>query len=293
MHIDGFITALGTPLDNAGEVVVSSLQRHVEDQVQAGAAALLVMGSMGQQPYIKASEPVRIARTVVDTVKGASPVLVGVMDNSIGRVKERIEELRGLDIDGVVMTTPYYYPMSQEDIKAFFTALASTSPFPIYLYDLTVVTQSKITADTAAQLMTVPNIAGIKTGDLTTARVLSRLKASVNPAFSVMFSGLDLFDAAYAYGIRQNLDGMFSCTAAIGSRMYKALAKGDSVTAAQALDDILLVRDTFIQVGVFPAFTHSMNLLGFEGSFHPDYMKPLNAERQEIVKACMKQVNLI
>lgn len=290
---EGFYPALGTPLDDAGNVIVSSLQRHAEDQVNAGAAGLLVMGSMGQQPYIKNSEPVKIARATVEAVKGACPVYVGVMDNSVERVKERITSLQGLDIDGVVATTPFYYPMSQEDIKSFFTSLAAVSPYPLFLYDLAVVTQSKITAATAAHLMTVPNIVGIKTGDLTTARVLSRLKPAVNPEFSIMFSGLDLFDTAYRYGISENLDGMFSCTAAITSSMYKALHQGDSATAAQCLDDILLLRDTFVEVGVFPGFTYAMNLLGFEGTFHPDYMHPINAAKQEKVKACMQQLKLI
>ncbi|MDF2715675.1 MAG: dapA 2 [Paenibacillus sp.] len=293
MTKQGFYPALGTPLDDMGNVIVSSLQRHVEDQVNAGAAGLLVMGSMGQQPYIPSSEPAKIARAAVQAAKGACPVLVGVMDNSVGRVKERIGQLAGLDIDGIVATTPFYYPLTQGDIINFFTSLAAYSPYPVYLYDLAVVTQSKITADTAARLMTVPNIAGIKTGDLTTARVLSRLKPSVNPEFSIMFSGLDLFDTAYGYGIRENLDGMFSCTAAITSTMYKALERGDSELAAKSLDDILLLRDTFVEVGVFPGFTYAMNLLGFEGTFHPDYMQPIDPARQEKVKARMQQLRLI
>ncbi|GAA3409171.1 dihydrodipicolinate synthase family protein [Paenibacillus hodogayensis] len=293
MTKQGFYPALGTPLNEEGKVILSSLQRHAEDQVNAGAAGLLVMGSMGQQPYISSSEPGKIARAAAEAIKGACPLFVGVMDNSIARVKERIAQLEGIDVDGVVATTPYYYPMSQEDIKTFFKALASASPYPVYLYDLTVVTQSKITANTAAELMTVPNIAGIKTGDLATARVLSRLRPSVNPDFSIMFSGLDLFDTAYGYGIDENLDGMFSCSSAIASRMYKALEKGETRAAAQCLDDILLLRDTFVQVGVFPAFTHAMNLLGFEGAFHPDYAKPLDDNGKDKVKTCMQELKLI
>ncbi|MDF2723060.1 MAG: dapA 2 [Paenibacillus sp.] len=293
MGKQGFYPALGTPLDASGYVIEDSLQRHAEDQVNAGAAGLLVMGSMGQQPYIRSSETGIIAKAVVDAVKGACPVFVGVMDNSIERVKERIAMLDGLDVDGIVLTTPFYYPVSQPDIYHFFASLAEASPYPVYLYDLAVVTQSKITADTAARLMTVPNIAGIKTGDLTTARVLTRQKASVNPEFSVLYSGLDTFDAAYGYGIAENLDGMFSCTAAIASRMYKELAAGEREAAAKSLDAILLLRDTFVEVGVFPGFTHAMNLLGFEGTFHPDYMRPIGPEAQEKVKACMTRLGLL
>jgi len=248
---------------------------------------------MGQQPYIRGGETRAVAETAAGAAKGRCPLLVGVMDNSIVRVKERIDSLAGLAIDGVVATTPYYYPLSQGDIANFFASLAAYSPYPVYLYDLAVVTQSKITVQTAAALMKVPNIAGIKTGDLTTARALSRLQPAVNPEFRIMFSGLDVFDAAYSYGIRDNLDGMFSCTAALTSAMYKALEAGDNESAAKRLDDILLLRDTLAEVGVFPGFTYAMNVLGFEGTFHPDYMQPIGPEPQEKVRACMQRIGLI
>lgn len=48
----GFVTALGTPLDDRGYFLPDSLRTHVEQQQNAGAAALLCMGSMGQQPAV-------------------------------------------------------------------------------------------------------------------------------------------------------------------------------------------------------------------------------------------------
>lgn len=152
------------------------------------------------------------------------------MDNSITRVLERIESLRGLKIDGVVATTPYYSISSQDELKNFFKEIAAKSPYPLYLYDLPVVTKVKITTDTAEYLMSSDNIKGIKTGDIVTARELMRSEKRRDD-FSVMFSGLDVFDAAYKYGIRMNLDGMFSCTPVTSGEMYRALEKGDMVKA--------------------------------------------------------------
>ena len=47
----GFVTALGTPLDKDGNLMVESYKKEIEDQIQAGAAGLLVMGSMGHTLY--------------------------------------------------------------------------------------------------------------------------------------------------------------------------------------------------------------------------------------------------
>ncbi|WJH32857.1 dihydrodipicolinate synthase family protein [Paenibacillus sp. CC-CFT747] len=218
---------------------------------------------------------------------------VGVMDNSVGRVADRIRSLEGLPIDGVVATTPYYFPLTQSEVLAFFTHIADLSPYPVYLYDLPGVTKTKITAATAIDLMKHPNIGGIKTGDLPTARVLSRAKEEIKPDFHILFSGLDVFDTAYAYGIRKNLDGMFSCTTALAGSMYRSLEQGDTRQASDDLDRILKLRDMFVEVGVFPGFTAAMNRLGFEGRFHADYTPSLSPEQEDKVRTCMQSIGLI
>lgn len=126
----------------------------------------------------------------------------------------------------MVATTPYYYVSTQDEVKYYFEQIASASPYPLYLYDLPSVTKVKITVATAEHLMKHKNIKGIKTGDLTTARVLTRSE-NKRDDFSVIFSGLDVFDIAYQYGLKLNLDGMFSCTAPIALKLYKSMQNND------------------------------------------------------------------
>ena len=288
-----FYPALGTPLAADGSVLEGSLTLHVEDQVARRAEALLVMGSMGIQPMVRDREFPKVAAIAAKAAKGACPVLVGVMDNSVSRVRDRIDSLRGLRLDGVVATTPYYFVVTQEEAKAFYRAVADTSPFPLYLYDLPGVTQCKLSTATVAELAEHPNIAGIKSNDLAMMRVLQHQLREMAPDFELIYSGLDTFDVAYGYGITRNLDGMFSCTAEIAEQMYDALERGDTALAARKLDDIVGLRNLFVEVGIFPGFTYAMNLLGFEGNFHPDYCRPLRPEQADKVRSYMQKVKLI
>ena len=172
---NGFYTALGTPLNSEGGLEKESFLKHVEDQIEAGAAGLLVMGTMGIEAYITDSVYPDVARAGAEAGKGRLPVLVGVMDTSISRVRDRIDALKGMKIDGVVATTPYYNVLTQDEVYKFFRTLAESSPYPFYMYDLVPVTKTKITWQTAERLMKdVPNCRGIKSGDLTLARNLSR-----------------------------------------------------------------------------------------------------------------------
>jgi len=281
---NGFYTALGTPVDAHGNLMEASMKKHVIDQIEYNAAGLLVMGSMGLEPYIKQSEYAKVAKVAVEAAKGKCSVFVGAMDNSVARVEERIKSLEGLKIDGVVLTTPFYMACTQEELKSYFTKIASISPFPVYLYDLPVTTKVKISTDTAEYLMDNDNIKGIKTGDIVTAKVLSRSTKKRND-FSVLFSGLDIFDVAYKYGIKMNLDGMFSCTHPIADKMYKQLESGDYCGGSNSLDEILTLRNLFIKVGVMRGFSYAMNLMGYEGFFCPDY----TIEGKEEEFACIKE----
>lgn len=283
---DGFVTALGTPLSEDGSLVSTSFDKHVADQIDCGASALLVMGTMGNEAYIRDSVYPTVARAAVGAAKGRVPVLVGVMDCAVSRVRDRIDSLAGLEIDGVVATAPFYLKPTQEEIFRFFTHVADRSPFPLYLYDLPPVTQVAIDPGTVKKLMRHGNIRGIKSGVLSTCR-LARFSEEKPDDFTVMYSGLDTFDAAWAYGIRKNLDGMFSCTPRLSERMYGALKAGKMDDARRDLDRIIGLRDAFIEIGVLKGFTAAMNILGYEGSFSPDYMEPPSPADREFVRKAM------
>jgi 4-hydroxy-tetrahydrodipicolinate synthase len=283
---DGFVTALGTPLSEDGSLVSASFDKHIRDQIDCGASALLVMGTMGNEAYIRDSVYPIVAKAAVETAGGRLPVLVGVMDCSVSRVRDRIDSLSGLGIDGVVATAPFYLKSTQEELLSFFSHVADNSPFPLYLYDLPPVTQVAIDPGTVKKLMRHGNIRGIKSGVLSTCR-LARFSDEKPDNFTVMYSGLDTFDAAWAYGIRKNLDGMFSCTPRLSERMYRALKAGEMDDGRRDLDRIIGLRDAFVEIGVLKGFTAAMNLLGYEGSFSPDYMEPPTSAEREFIRSAM------
>lgn len=290
----GFYTALGTPIDKDGNFVAGSMIRHIEQQIEAGASGILVLGSMGNEAYIKDSEYVKVVECSAKAAKGKVPVLVGVTDVSINRVKDRLDAISHVSgIDGVVSTVPYYATVTQDDIFNFYTSIAEAARQPTYLYDLAVVTKTAILPGTVKRLWENPKIKGIKSGNLVTQRVL--LRAEDKPAdFTQMFSNLDEFDIAYKYGIDYNLDGMFACTPKTASKLYQALDADDMDTAGNLLDGILNLRDLFVDTKcLMYAFSYAMNLLGCEGSFAHDYQRDISDADKDRVTMAMKALGEI
>lgn len=290
----GFYTALGTPFDAEENFLADSMCCQIEQQIAAGTSGLLVMGSMGNEAYIKDSEYAKVAEVSASAAAGRVPVLVGVTDVSIGRVMDRIDAISHVrGIDGVVSTVPYYSTVNQDNIFTFYNEIANQSKWPVYLYDLAVVTKAPTLPATVKRLWKNPNIKGIKSGNLVTQRILHR--SEDRPAdFTMMFSNIDEFDIAYKSGINKNLDGMFACTPKTARKMYAALAADDYETGSKALDDILALRDLFLgTASLMNAFTYAMNLLGCEGTFARDYEAKISDQEKEQVAAAMKALGEI
>ena len=286
---DGFYPALGTPTDANGRLVLSSYGNEIDLMIAAGAQGMLCMGSMGRMESIRDREYPLIAKACCEITSKRTPLMVGVMDCSVSRVLDRIQALGKMDIEGVVATLPFYYRLSERNAVNFFTLLAKSSSYPVYIYDLPSVTQLPFTENMLFTLMKQPNIKGIKTANLQLISILMR-----NPErredFSIFYSGLDLFDIAIRSGISKNLDGMFTCTPYNSKMMYASAAVQDNASVTEHLNNILKLRNLFLKEDLFQAYSYAMGLLGCPGDYHTDFCSPVSDTAKEELYSCMKEI---
>ena len=289
---DGFITAVGTPLDEKGNLVKESFGKHIDDQIKANISGILCMGTMGKQATIKNNVFAEVAETAVDCINSDVPVIVGCMDNNIERVKDKIDSIQKLKLDGIALTTPFYHGASQKDLLRFFTQIADDSPFPIYLYDLPQVTKIKTEIDTVIELSKNANIAGIKCShDPAYVRKLHD-HFKENNDFDVISAQVDLMDIFYRYGLKLQLDGIFCLFPEWMKELKASVDKEDWEKAAYIQQRITSFRDKLLELDVFPAFSYGMNLLGYKGNFAPDYCE-LEEKGEDKVNKLMKEYGLI
>ena len=289
---DGFYTALGTPLTEDGKLVEKALAKHIEQQIDAGASGLLLMGSMGIEASVPNSEYGKAVDCAIKANKARLPLFVGAMDNSVARVKERLEMIgKGKAIDGIVVTVPFYAVPNVDNAINWFTMIADCSPYPVYMYDLPGVTQFRISMPIIDAVIKHPNVKGIKSANWELIKAIGRKYP--DEEFACLYSGLDSFDHANVLGIKKNLDGMFCCTPKNGKAMYECVAKGDIAGARRYLDNILLLRDTMLANGLMYCFTYCMNILGIDGNFHQDYTAPAKEGAKEIMEKTLKEIGEI
>ena len=289
----GYIPALGTPLDKEGNFLPESYKKQIEDQINAGATALLCMGSMGIEPYIRNDVFPKVVEAAVEAAAGRVPVLVGAADTSIARIKQKIESIKHLDFYALVFTPSFYEACNYNEIANFYKKISALTDRTIFLYDHPYSSQFKITYGLVKELLSaMPNLKGIKTNDAILIRKLMN-DPEVPESFEPVFSGLDIFDVGYKYGMNRCLDGMPACTPYNTGMLFKSLADDDYASANKYLSNVISLRDLFVVNDLWPCFTASMNMLGYEGDFAPDYSLDITKEAYDAVYAEMKRIGEI
>ena len=273
------ISALCTPLNEDESLNVESLALHIEDQVQAGFAGLLVGGSMGLMQLLCDQTYRDLIEQGVRINDGRLEMLVGVGDTSFARTRDRIDFAQQFDVDGLVVLTPSWWKFSREELIQYFTDLADYSSKPIYLYDLPTITGISIDVGMMQILADHSNIAGIKcSGPWQGTRQLMGAMAGrirVIPAQPLMM------DQLIRLGVQDNLDGIYSIFPELTIKIIEA-AESEQWTESEKLthelSELLLV---LVRYGVMSAALAILNARGIYSATTPRPIKPLSKEKQK------------
>ncbi len=235
MKPEGLIVPLITPLCPDESLDEASLERLVEHVIAGGVDSIFVLGSCGEFPGLGDAVKERLLQVVCEQAKGRGSVLAGIGDTGTRRTIERGRRLARLGADAVVVTAPFYYVHTQEELVAHFTAIARAVGAPIVLYNIPQMVKVSIEPETVRQLAEVPGIIGLKDSaeNMIKFQEFLGLQATY-PDFSVC-QGAELLAAA---SLVQGADGVVLGLANVAPRLCRDLydtAKSGDLSQAWAL----------------------------------------------------------
>ena len=159
----GLGIALITPFTADGQVDYDSLKRIINYQIDNGADFFCILATTGETPCLTKAEKQQIKQTIVDTVAGRTPILMGCGGNNTAAVIEEIKTSDWSGIDGLLSVCPYYNKPSQEGLYQHFKAIAAATTLPVVLYNVPGRTGINLKAETTVRLATdCANIVAIK-----------------------------------------------------------------------------------------------------------------------------------
>ncbi|WP_431781007.1 dihydrodipicolinate synthase family protein [Streptomyces chumphonensis] len=162
--LSGIIAYPVTPFSpKDGELDPAALHRLSDDLVTAGSHAVAPLGSTGESAYLREDEWDAVCATVLQTVDGRVPTLVGVSHWSTATTVRRARYAARHGATAVMVLAQTYWKLTGPELERHFATVAGATDLPVMLYNNPATSGVDLPPETIADLARkIPNLTMVK-----------------------------------------------------------------------------------------------------------------------------------
>lgn len=276
--LKGVMPAIPTPVHADDSINVPAAQALIRFLLKQGINGILPLGGTGEYGALSRAERVRMTEVTAAEIKGAVPVIAGVLDPGYHDAISAGRELAAAGADGLLVLTPYYTNPTQAGIRDYFMRYADESPVPILLYEIPYRTRIAIAPEVIHELSRHERIIGMKACNTDMWHFL-RTVAGVDDSFSVLSGEDALFPLHLAAGARGGIIVTASLLPSAWQQIYQLAIKGNIADALALHRSLIpLMNMAFAETNPGP-MKAVMDLIGVDA---PDMLAPLVQPADEL-----------
>ena len=232
LEITGIVPPIVTPFTVEGEIDEQAFRNVVQFNLRKKVHGVCVGGSSGEGHTLSVDEFVRLMTICVEEVRGAVPVLAGIIVNSTRDAVIRAKAISHLPIKAL-QVTPVHYVFKPDDEATFkhFKALTEAVKIPVIIYN--VVPWNYLSPALLIRLMTeLPGVQGVKqsAGDL---KLMADLLIGA-PKGAKIYTAVDaLLYPSFALGAHGSIAANPAAVPGVCVALWNAVQAGDHVKALE------------------------------------------------------------
>lgn len=225
--IGGMIVATLTPFTAENAVNQDAIRQHVEYLVAGGIPTVAPAGTTGEFLYLTEEERATVVRTTAEAAAGRLKVIAGIwaLDGAgVGRLA-RAAEAAGAD--AVFLTTPIYYPASDEAVLQWYRSARTQTGLPLFAYSIPQYAVNGVSADVLRRLIDDGTVQGIKDSTGKADRIQELLDVSAGT--------IAVYGASDSFALKarkMGVDGFISALANIFPGTFTRIWDGDAEAQA-------------------------------------------------------------
>src|SRR6056297_2033174 len=240
LSLHGVVPPTVTAFDDDESVDYEATAAHAEFVVDHGCHGVFPLGTNGEVPLLTPEERHGVVEAVVEAVDEV-PVVAGVGAPSTYETVQHAEHAAAAGADGVIVVTPYYYPLDHDGAVEHYRRVADAVDVPVYVYHIPSKTGNSLSLETLADLAAIDGLAGVKDSSKNVPWLGQAIDAHPELTFlsgsdSLLFAGLEI-----------GCPGMVSAVANVFPELvvdlYDAYDDGDEDRARDLQSTVYDVRD--------------------------------------------------
>ena len=158
-----------------GRVKDGVLARLVDHLIGAGVHGLTPLGSTGEFAYLSWEQRRRVVEVTLEAAAGRVPVVAGVAATTTAEAVRQAAAFERLGCAGILAVLEAYFPVPDEGVVAYFTAVAEAVSCPVVLYTNPTFQRSDLSLAAIERLAALDNVRYLKDASSNTGRLLSIL----------------------------------------------------------------------------------------------------------------------
>lgn len=227
--LKGIVPPLITPLKDRDTLDVQGLEKLIEHMISGGIHGLFALGTTGEGPSLGYRLRGEVIECVCQQVAGRIPVVVGITDTAFVESVKLSQIAAEAGADGVVLSTPYYFPAGQTELEEYVRKLVPELALPVTLYNMPSLTKVWFEIETLRRLADLEGIVGVKdsSGDMDYYSKLCKLQ-SERPDWSFLIGPEEKLIASIPMGGHGGVNGGANAYPKLFVEAYEAAVAGDS-----------------------------------------------------------------
>lgn len=286
------LTAMVTPFDENGKLDLNKAKILAEHLVNNGSDGIVVAGTTGESPTLSDQEKLNLFSAVKQAVGDRAKIIAGTGSNNTAKTAELTAAASQINVDGIMLVTPYYNKPSQEGLFRHFQTVAAATDKPIILYNVPGRTITNLLPATVSKLAEIENIVAIKeaSGNLDQ---ISELQNCIPEIFTIYCGDDSLTLPMLTLGA----EGVISVASHIVGNQMQAMIKAFTTGQLKLATEIHLklfplIKVLFITTNPVPVKA-ALNLQGFQvGSPRLPLIEATSTEI-EAIKSVMATLSLL
>jgi 4-hydroxy-tetrahydrodipicolinate synthase/2-dehydro-3-deoxy-phosphogluconate/2-dehydro-3-deoxy-6-phosphogalactonate aldolase len=293
LGVHGVVPPTVTAFDEDESVDYEATAAHARFVVDRGAHGVFPLGTNGEFPLLTPDEREGVVETVTDEIGDDAPVIAGVGAASTRETVAHAEHAESVGADGVVVVTPYYYPLDRGSALRHYRRVAEAVELPVYVYHIPSKTGNSLSLDTLDALAEIENLVGLKDSSKDVPWLGQAIDAHPEMTFlagsdSLLFPGLEV-------GCAGMVSAVANAFPELVVDLYEAYDGGDEERARELQSEVYDVRSALKRGPYMAGVKTALDLrdLGFDPGPLRSPLRKMDGEDREALRADLSDLDLL
>ena len=298
LPLRGIIPPLVTPLLNETELDETGLKNILEYIISGNVHGVFLLGTTGEAPNLSYELRKEFIEKACSFVNKRIPVYVGITDTSLSGSLEIAEAAKKAGADALVISSPYYVPMTQAEFIVYLETLVPQLSLPFMMYNMPSCTKLHMSVETVRKSQELGAI-GIKdsSGDLSYLYALIE-EFKDTPDFAIIV-GTELFiPETIINGGHGAVPGGANLFPRLFVDLYEASLNNNQQKIQELREKLMQIETMIYDVGdhnskYFKSIKSAFSVMGICSDYVAMPFKKFDSEQKQIIAQNLKEMDIL